>query len=373
LFRTPEKSAGMNRRKLIIGGGVLASAGAASLAWMGSTGSMADYDHYASSVRAPLAAEPEIKDLIRIASLAANGHNTQPWRFVASRTAIRILPDESRRTAVVDPDDHHLFVSLGCAAENLAIAARAGGRSGEVEVGQDGALTLALARVTPRADPLLSAILLRQSTRAEFDGRAIPTEDLMGLERAAAEPGVRLILLTDRSRINAVRDLVVTGSDAQMDDPAFVAELKRWIRFNPRSAMHCGDGLFSAASGNPSLPCVLGELAFSAFVTAASERAKYARHIASSPVLAVFVGDEADRLHWVRVGRACQRFCLAATMRGLKLAFLNQPVEVAALRPALASLIGETGKRPDLVMRLGYGPTLPYSPRRPVADVLTVE
>jgi hypothetical protein len=53
-----------------------------------------------------------------------------------------------------------------------------------------------------------------------------------------------------------------------MADAAFMAELKHWIRFNPRSAMRSGDGLFSAASGNPGLPTVLGERAFSAFVTA---------------------------------------------------------------------------------------------------------
>jgi hypothetical protein len=334
---------------------------------------MSDYDDYARSVRAGLASEPAVKDVIRYATLAANGHNTQPWRFVVSKNAIRLLPDETRRTPVVDPGDHHLFVSLGCAMENLAIASRAAGRPGEVVVGQDGTLTLTLANGAARADPLLAAIPLRQSTRAEFDGRAIPTEDLAALERASIEPGVRTILLTDRARIDAVRDLVVAGSDAQMADPAFVAELRHWIRFNPRSAMRSGDGLFSAASGNSSLPTTLGNWAFSAFVTVQGERAKYARQIDSSPALAVFVGDEADRLHWAKVGRACQRFCLTATGRGLKLAFVNQPVEVAALRPALASLIGETDKRPDLVMRLGYGPTMPYSPRRRVVDVLIFE
>lgn len=35
---------------------------------------------------------------------------------------IEILPDVSRRTPVVDPDDRHLFIGLGCAAENLALA-----------------------------------------------------------------------------------------------------------------------------------------------------------------------------------------------------------------------------------------------------------
>jgi hypothetical protein len=70
------------------------------------------------------------------------------------------------------------------------------------------------------------------------------------------------------------------------------------------------------------------------------------------------------------VGQACQRFALQATALGLKHAFINQPVEVPSLRPELASLIGLPGRRPDIVMRFGYGPTLPYAPRRPVAAVI---
>jgi hypothetical protein len=72
----------------------------------------------------------------------------------------------------------------------------------------------------------------------------------------------------------------------------------------------------------------------------------------------------------VQVGRACQRFALQATALGLKHAFVNQPVEVPALRPELAALAGAGDKRPDIVMRFGYGPELPKSPRRPVEAVL---
>jgi hypothetical protein len=193
---------------------------------------------------------------------------------------------------------------------------------------------------------------------------------LAALERAGAEPGVSLILVTDRRRMDQIRDLVVAGNDAQMADRAFMAELKHWLRFNPHRAAASGDGLFSATSGNPILPDSLGRLAFDAFFSADAERDRYARQIDSSAGLAIFVGDQADQAHWVRVGRACQRFALTATSLGLKHAFINQPVEVSALRPGLAAVVGEPGKRPDLVMRFGYGPTMPFSPRRPVDAVI---
>jgi hypothetical protein len=61
---------------------------------------------------------------------------------------------------------------------------------------------------------------------------------------------------------------------------------------------------------------------------------------------------------------------LQTTALGLRHAFVNQPVEVAGLQPELASLVGMPGRRPDIVMRFGYGPTLPYSPRRPVQALL---
>ena len=101
-----------------------------------------------------------------------------------------------------------------------------------------------------------------------------------------------------------------------------------------------------------------------------AENDKYARHLRASAGVAVFVSQRDDRDHWVRAGRACQRFALQATAFGLKHAFVNQPVEVARLRPELAALVGLPGRRPDIVMRFGYGPSLPFSARRPVEAVL---
>lgn len=83
-----------------------------------------DYEERAAAIRAvPTAAGGDDTDyLIRHAILAANSHNTQPWRFRPGPAGVAILPDLTRATPAADPDHHHLYASLGCAAENLMLA-----------------------------------------------------------------------------------------------------------------------------------------------------------------------------------------------------------------------------------------------------------
>ena len=71
--------------------------------------------------------------LVAQAVKAPSGHNTQPWKFRQNESAVEIYPDFDRRLPVVDPDDRELFVSLGCATENLCLAAQTKGyKSAEI-------------------------------------------------------------------------------------------------------------------------------------------------------------------------------------------------------------------------------------------------
>lgn len=229
----------INRRNFLIGSGTAAALAVGttyfSIRGMGTT---ADYDAYIANLRASLPEQASVLGLLRYATLAANGHNTQPWRFQVLEKRIAILPDWTRRTPVVDPDDHHLFVSLGCAAENLAIAAAGQGRPGEVriEAATNISVIFDYAKGGRSASPLFNAIPRRQSTRALYDGRPVSTADLHSLSTAAAVVGVDTLLITDRPTISKVRDLVIAGNTAQLADKGFVQELKQWLRFNPRDA-----------------------------------------------------------------------------------------------------------------------------------------
>lgn len=313
-----------------------------------------------------------LRELVRYATLAPSSHNTQCWKFGVGERSIAILPDYQRRCPVVDPDDHHLFVSLGCAAENLVQAAAAMGFSGNAAFrDEDGeTLDIALERAPATRTPLFEAIERRQTSRGEYDGKPLLNSELRLLEAAGSGAGVRVLLLTEPQAMETVLDFVVQGNTAQMRDPAFVRELKHWIRFNGGQAARQGDGLFAGASGNPSVPAWLGGLMFDLFVTEKAENDKYARHVRSSAGIAVFVSEYADKRHWIEAGRAFQRFALQATALDVRTAHLNQPLEVASLRPQFARSFGISSGRPDLVIRFGRGPEMPRSLRRPIDAVL---
>jgi hypothetical protein len=311
------------------------------------------------------------QELIRHATLAPSSHNTQCWQFRVEDKAITILADLSRRCPVVDPDDHHVFVSLGCATENLVQAALAHGRHAEVSYEADqNAIRVLLAPTREQVSPLFQAIALRQCTRCDYDGKALSNAELGLLERAGNGQDVRMLLLTERTAMDMVLDHVVQANTTQMADPTFVKELKTWIRFNGAEAIQKRDGLYSATTGNPNIPTWLGQLAFGMFFRPKAENDKIAHQIRSSAGIAVFTGQTADKAHWVEVGRCYERFALQATALGIHSALLNQPIEVPSKRPQFATALGLGDQRPDLVVRFGRGLRLPSSLRRPVQAVL---
>jgi hypothetical protein len=108
---------------VLAGAGVVAAGGGAA-AFVANSRDAAAYDaavevnwRHSDSFELPLPVAQ--KDLVGYATLAANSHKTQAWRFRIADRAIFTLPDLARRLASVDPDDHHLFATLGGITENL--------------------------------------------------------------------------------------------------------------------------------------------------------------------------------------------------------------------------------------------------------------
>ncbi len=66
--------------------------------------------------------EEQLRFLLRYAILAPSNRNTQPWRFAVGRDQVTIHADFSRWQQVSDAHKRELYISLGCALENLLVA-----------------------------------------------------------------------------------------------------------------------------------------------------------------------------------------------------------------------------------------------------------
>lgn len=312
-----------------------------------------------------------MRELVRYATLAASGHNTQPWQFAIHESAIEIHPDYSRRLPVVDPQDRELWISLGCALENLLVAARAAGYGAAVSYPDRAELIhVDLHPDTAQPSPFFDAVPHRQNTRTAYDGQPVKTAALDQLGALALEPGVSLRFVNKPSEMATVIDYVNQGNLSQYADQAFVNELITWLRFNKREALAASDGLFTAASGNLPVPRWLGKL-FVARTNPQQQADSDARKLRSSPGAVVIAASADDKATWVRTGQVYERLALAMTTLHIKSALLNQPLEVASLRSQFQNALGLGAALPQLLLRFGYSAaSLPRSLRRPVEEVL---
>ena len=69
---------------------------------------------------------------MRAAILSASPHNTQPWRFKVTNSWIELYLDPNRNVGALDPYLREEHIGMGCALENLMLAAAANGYAATV-------------------------------------------------------------------------------------------------------------------------------------------------------------------------------------------------------------------------------------------------
>jgi nitroreductase len=324
------------------------------------------------------AMESIAEQLIPFAVRAPSGHNTQPWQFSVYQNSVRIFPDLSRRLPVVDPDDHALFISLGCALDNLIVAAAHQGFAARVESfpadEPEACLRVRLSEgADDNTDALFRAIPERQTNRGTYDGRAIDAADLARMLDTNRCDSVQIRQFhVGAPESEPIIDFVRQATIAQFNDLDFVEELVSWIRFSRREVSARQDGLAASALGFPALPRWLGRWIITRLVKPEGEADRQEKAIRQSSLLLLFIAREHDKRHWVDVGRSFERVVLTATSMGIAHAHVNMPCEVEPIRRQLAAHLGlNAGAQPLLLIRLGYAKQRrPASPRRPVDQVM---
>lgn len=318
---------------------------------------------------------PYFKSILEFASLAPSGHNTQPWKFTVEGHYIRIAPDFTRRLPVVDADDHALYISLGCALENLILAAahfRYGANVMYDLKGNNAGMVVHLYEdETIHPDPLFEHISLRHVNRGEYTNDLIPPEMLHLIQKAVNEEEVQLILITDEEQKEKLARLTAVAARMQFRNPAFREELMQWIRFNRKAADATHDGIPAPAVGAPSTPPAIGAFFFRHFVSPGNEASKAGEQVEQAPALAVLAARHHNKEGWVKLGRNFERLALTATRYNLSHSHFNMACEEEQVRRRLKETL-HLEAEPLLLLRMGFAKEeLPPSQRRPVSEMMT--
>ncbi|MEU0475047.1 hypothetical protein [Streptomyces olivaceus] len=166
--------------------------------------------------------------------------------------------------------------------------------------------------------------------------------------------------------LQQVLDLVREAETRGLTDSESDRELAEWTRPDAPSANGAADGVPAQAFGPVRSG---GKAPMRDFAGPRRVSGRNSAVFEAAPQIAC-VSTTHDRPEdRVRAGQALERFLLLATAEGLVCSLATQPLE----RPDLRWLLRDpkTGAgHPQMLLRPGYGPVGPRTPRRPVADVL---
>jgi len=309
--------------------------------------------------------------LVAAASAAPSIHNTQPWRFVVGPRSIEVHADPARGLAVIDPSARALIISCGAAVLNLRVALAFLGRRARIRWLPNPALPTHLATVdvvdaysTRAADrDLYGALRRRSSSRQPMTGRPVPVKLLNQLREAVQREGAALHVFSGEDADTLIA-IASQADAAQRGDRAYREELGRWTTTDPARR----DGVPATAFGAAPGPGQVPQRDFTRGGVVAADRQEEA--FEAAPMLAVVTTSTDTVEDWLRAGMALQHLLLVATTHWLRTGFLTQPLELPAFRDQVRGLI-DPRRLPQVVLRVGYGPTPPRSPRRPLDEVLS--
>lgn len=329
--------------------------------------SLQAWDVKESSFPANESQKEKLTFLLNYAILAPSSHNSQPWKFNVTNDSILVFADESRWLQVADADKRELYISLGCALENLIVAADHFGYNSTVTYLPGEKDLAAMVTLKPEfsssADPrLFPAILSRQTNRNLYEPRAISESDLEIMNNLCSDADISVFVTSDLAIKKSFQDLTVQANGIQYSDADFKSELGHWI----------GQGVM----GPRGVQATIAQLAVVFLDVGPEQTEKDAQLINSTPYLGFISAANNDSLSSVKAGRVLERFWLCATALGISLQPMSQALETAQTKGNLSSLLPVQSSMREVqqVLRLGYGqPDSEHSTRRPLEDVMIAE
>jgi hypothetical protein len=328
--------------------------------------------------------------LVGAAILAANAHDSQPWVFRIAPDQIDLFASTGRSMGAMDPLGREMYLSLGCALENLVLAAKAHGYGAVVRLmptpgDPTHVAGVAIAPGPTELSALYDAIPGRHTNRAAYrTDRPVAPTLLDEIGALADAPDVSLAWLSTDEEKALFSRLTIEATAAIIVDADQARDDFAWYRQDRAEIDRRRDGITMDAGGLGDIQRVLVRLlppSSQATMQQGWLDATRDRQVSTAAAFGIVtVRDATDQRQRLMAGRLLQRIHLYATTKGLALQPLNQIFERAD-REASAKLapvfteaadgLSPDGWRGVTAFRIGYPESAASaSPRRPVQDVI---
>ncbi len=320
--------------------------------------------------------------LVHAALLASSPHNTQPWLFVLEGQQIDLYADDTRSLEAMDPLQREMYIGLGCALENLLIAASTQGLDPVLTYfpdGDDGPVArVELGSGDAVEDPLFDVISSRRTNRGKFAEFLLPkgfVDDVTDL--ISDEHEVFLATVEDKALMKRLIDDTTDATQAIVDDDDMINASHEWFRPQQEDIDEHRDGL---TYNSTSMGTAMRFLAKSTAPIDAKTFGKYwvrsQGEMKASAIMLLSTPELSNREQNLRCGRAYQRIALWVNSHNMGIQPINQVAERRDrefqddLQPDFADRLRAFNGATDhvqMLFRVGY----PYdeefeSPRKPV-------
>jgi hypothetical protein len=310
--------------------------------------------------------EEKMTFLINYAILAPSNYNSQPWLFNVSDGEIQVFADKSAWIKVADADRREQYISLGCALENLIIAAEHFGYNCSVSYFPGPSDLVATVSLTANStfpldsnSRLFYAITSRQTNRNPYKLNTTSKADLETIKSLCSDPDVGVFITDDSAVKRSFRDLVVMADGILYSNVNYKSELGRWL----------GLGVM----GPTGLQAKIAQMEVVFLDVGPEQTKKDALLINSTPYIGFISTANNDSISSVKAGRILERFWLGATALGISLHPMSQALETAQTKENLTGLLPGSSdmKQVQQAFRLGYAESATeHSTRRPLPEVL---
>jgi hypothetical protein len=325
------------------------------------------------------------KFALSYAILAPNPHNRQPWLVELRGPGEAVLfVDAAKMLPRTDPMNRQITVGLGCFLELLVMAAAERGHRVDLQLFPQGSnaqnLTTAPIAIASFSqdpavipDPLFKFVLQRRSLKEPFDtNKPVPQAAIDAIVKAGRD--TQIDASTDPKSVEELRVLTAKALKIEIDTPHTYKESVDLFRIGKSEIEANPDGIDFSGALFESLALV-GQFDRDIVLdrqSSAFQQGEAAVMANATTAMAHIwmVTNGNSRQDQIMAGRDWVRLNLAAAAQGVGFHPLSQALqEYPEMRDIYAQVharFAPGGGTVQMLSRLGYGPSVPESPRWPL-------